>query len=337
MIRCSPLEDLSPQHRKVLGEINGALRQAQKVAISTHIRPDGDAIGSGLALAEMLQQMGKEVRFCNADKAPGHLTRLPHYEIIEQRQVFPEPFDLLILLEGAAPCRNGQACLDTYFTINIDHHVASSQEATLNWVDPQASAVAELIYMLGKSLHIRFTPSMGFNLYAAIISDTGSFKYSNTSARCFFIAADLISTCGFDPTEVSDLIFNSNPLEKILLMQRILATLELHHQGEVATIYHRKGPQESLGIESLDTEDVVAVVRSIHSVNMTFFFKEISSEEYRVSIRSRGLADARAVAAVFSGGGHQNAAGYTFYGPLQAAITAALAAAEKNLPPGQNR
>jgi phosphoesterase RecJ-like protein len=333
MIRSNPVRELSEGDQKTLRDICGALRQAQKVAISAHIRPDGDAIGSGLALAEMLRQMGKEVHFCNADKAPAHLTRLPYYDTIELRQVFPEPFDLLILLEGATPCRNGQGCTDSYFTINIDHHVSSSQDATLNWVDPQAAAVAELIYMLGRALGIRFTPSMGFNLYAALISDTGCFKYSNTSARSLFIAADLISRCGFDPTAVSDLIFNANPLEKILLMQKVLSTLELHLQAEVATIFHRQDSREPLPLESLDTEDLVAVVRSIQSVNMTLFFKEVGPEEYRVSIRSRGRANARAVAACFGGGGHQHAAGYTFHGPIETGIGEALKAAAKHLRP----
>ena len=324
MISYDPSKDLGPNDHKSLSDICGALRQAQKIAISAHIRPDGDAIGSGLALMEMLTQMGKEVHFCNADQAPFPLTGLPFYERVETLLVYPEQFDLLILLEGASPCRCGQNGLENYFTINIDHHAASPMDATLNWVDARAAAVAELIYMLGKSLPIRFTRSMGFNLYAAILSDTGSFKYSNTTSRTLFIAADLVARCAFDPAEVTDLIFNSNPLEKVKMLQKVLATLQIHFAGQVATIIFRTSFLERLSLQEVETEDIVSIVRSIEGVNMTLFFKEIAAEQYRVSIRSRGSANAQLVAAHFSGGGHEHAAGYNYDGPLEQGIVEAL-------------
>ncbi len=324
MISYNPLDELSESGKKSLKDICSALKQAEKIAISAHIRPDGDAIGSGLALMEMLRQLGKEVHFCNADQAPFPLTRLPYYESVEHRQVFPEQFDLLILLEGASTCRCGQESLDRYFTINIDHHATSSQNATLNWVDPQAAAVAELIYMLGKCLSIRFTSSMGFNLYAAVISDTGCFKYSNTTFRTLFIAADMVKSCGFDPTAVSDLIFNSNPLEKIKMLQQVLTTLEIHLDGQVATIFYRKSFMEKLQLKDVDTEDVVAIVRSIYGVNMTIFFKEMETDQFRVSIRSRGQANAQFVASRFEGGGHQHAAGFNFTGSIEQGIASVL-------------
>jgi len=325
VIHFNPFAELSTDHQKALSDICGALKQAQKIAISAHIRPDGDAIGSGLALLEMLNQMGKEVHFCNADKASFPLTGLPDYNTIENRQIYPEQFDLLILLEGATPCRCRQDGLENYFTINIDHHSSCKQDATLNWVDSAAAAVAELIYLLGKSLPIRFTPSIGFNLYAAIISDTGSFKYSNTTARTLFIAADLIKTCEFNPAAVSDLIFNSNPLEKVRMLQKVLATLQIHLEGQVATIYYLKSFMNTPTIEDFDSEDVVAVVRSIYGVNITLFYKEVEPQQYRVSIRSRGNANAQLIAAHFDGGGHQHAAGFNFQGTLEQAINSSLA------------
>ncbi len=324
MIDYDPFHELTDADQKILSRICDAIRQAEKIAISAHIRPDGDAIGSGLALLEMLRQMGKEVHFCNADQAPFPLSRLPYYETIEQRQVYPEQFDLLILLEGANSCRCGQDGLDRYFTINIDHHASSARDATLNWVDAHAAAVAELIYLLGRRLPIRMTESMGFNLYAAVIADTGSFKYSNTTARTLFIAADLVRRCGFDPATVSDLIFNSNPPEKIRMLQRVLSTLQIHQNGEVAVIHYRSDFMENLQLKDVDTEDVVAIVRSILGVNMTLFFKEVEPERFRVSIRSRGQANAQLIASRFGGGGHQHAAGYNHDGPLESGIQAAL-------------
>ncbi len=324
MIAYDPLKELPEKDRKVLTDICGALKQAEKIAVSAHIRPDGDAIGSGLALLEMLRQMGKDAHFCNADMAPFPMTHLPYYDSIENRQIYPEQFDLLILLEGATPCRCGQNGIENYFTINIDHHATSTQSATLNWVDPGAAAVAELIYMLGKQLSIRFTSSMGFNLFAAIISDTGSFKYSNTTFRTLFIAADLVKSCGFDPTTVTDLIFNSNPLEKIHMLQKVLSTLQIHLDGQVAIIHYLRSFMENLLIEDFDSEDVVAIVRSIYGVNMTLFFKEVEDRQFRVSIRSRGQANAQLIASHFDGGGHQHAAGYNFQGSLEQAMETAL-------------
>ncbi|UCH97917.1 MAG: DHH family phosphoesterase, partial [Candidatus Aminicenantes bacterium] len=203
------------------------IRNSRRIAITSHIRPDADCIGSGLALYSMIEQLGKEVHFFNLDKAPFPLTELPGYEKIKYGQIYPDPFDIVVLIEGGTEDRTGMNYLDKYFTINIDHHATSSFCCDLNWVVPDAGAAGELVYQLADELGIQWTRDIGFNLYAALSSDTGSFKYSNTTTKALAIASQLVKKCHFTPVEVSDLLFNSNPLEKVQMIQKVLSTLEL--------------------------------------------------------------------------------------------------------------
>jgi phosphoesterase RecJ-like protein len=253
------------------------IRRSRRTAISSHVRPDADSIGSGLALYLMLRQMGKEVAFFNADPAPSPLDRLPGYGHIRIGQIHPRPFDLVLLIEGGSEERSGQRGLSGYFCVNIDHHASGGD------------------------------------------ADTGSFKYSNTTPVSLAIAADLARRGGFAPFEVSNLLFNSNPREKILMLTRVLSTLEMSLEGRVAMIDFRRDFLERLTLKEIETEDIIAIARSIDGVRVVLFFKEIADDYYRVSIRSRGEFSARQVAQAFQGGGHQHAAGFFYRGGLAAA------------------
>jgi bifunctional oligoribonuclease and PAP phosphatase NrnA len=297
-------------------EIAAAIRQAGTIAISSHMRPDGDSIGSGLALMLMLQQLGKSVRFCNVDRAPHPINRLPGYDQIEFRQIDPEPFDAVILIEGGSEERTGQKNLARYHTINIDHHATSVFESTINWVVPEAAAVGELIYQLGRELGITMTRDIAFNLYTAIASDTGSFKYSNTTAQSLQIASDLALAGGFTPHEVSNLLFNSNSHEKIVMLGKVLSTLELVLNNQVVLIEFRRSFLNQLSLKDVETEDIITIARSIDGAQVVLFFKEIEQNYYRVSIRSRESVSAQNVAQKFKGGGHNHAAGFFYSGSL---------------------
>jgi bifunctional oligoribonuclease and PAP phosphatase NrnA len=303
----------------VKAKIAEKLHQVQRVAIASHIRPDADSIGSGLALSLMLRQLGKDVCYCNTDPAPRPLSRLPGYGQIEYRQIHPEPFDAVVLIEGGTEERTGQKHLPDYFTINIDHHGTSTNDADLNWVVPEAAAVGELIYELGLELGIAFDRDIAFNLYAAIASDTGSFKYSNTSYRALHIAAELVRHGGFAPVDVSNLLFNSNPLEKIRMMTRVLSTLEMALDARVAMIEFHRSFLPALNLHEIETEDIISIARSINDVQVLLFFKEIEDGLYRVSIRSRDDFSAQKVAQEFNGGGHHHAAGFFYRGDLASA------------------
>jgi len=295
------------------------VKNSQRIAITCHIRPDADCIGSGLALFYMLKQMGKDVFFYNIDKAPFPLTELPGYHVIEYRQIYPSPFDIVVLLEGGTEDRTGMNHLDKYFTVNIDHHATSSHCCNINWIDSGAGAAGELVYDLAKELNIKWTREIGFNLYAAISSDTGSFRYSNTTARGLHIASELVKKCHFAPVEVSDLLFNSNHLEKVQMIQKVLATLELQLDNRVALIVFKREFLNHLSLKEIETEDVISIARSIRNVEVTLFLKEIEDNHFRVSIRSRGDICSQEVARTFNGGGHPHAAGFFFKGDLASA------------------
>jgi phosphoesterase RecJ-like protein len=295
------------------------IRGARTMAISSHVRPDADSIGSGLALFFMLQQMGKAPAFFNTDHAPCPINKLPGYEKIRYGQIHPQPFDLVILIEGNSEERTGQKNLRDYFRIHIDHHAAADGDAAINWVVPGAAAVGELVYELGLELGVEFSRDIAFNLYAAIASDTGSFKYSNTTPASLAIASDLARRGGFAPFEVSNLLFNSNPPEKIRMLTRVLSTLEMALDGRVAMIHFRREFLERLSLKDIETEDIIAAARSIDCVQVVLFFKEIADDYFRVSIRSRDDFSARRVAQAFQGGGHHHAAGFFYHGDLDGA------------------
>lgn len=239
---------------------------------------------------------------------------------------------MVILIEGGTEERTGITHLDSYFTINIDHHATSAFISTINWVDPKAAAVGELIYELAKELAVPLTRDIGFNLYAAISSDTGSFKYSNTTTKSLQIAAQLVKQCHFQPVEVSELLFYSNHLEKVKMLQKVLATLELHLNGRIAIIDFKQDYLESLSLKDIETEDIISIARSIRGVDVTLFFKEIGEHYYRVSIRSRGHINSQLVAKMFNGGGHAHAAGFFYNGEIQAAKKKIIAAIQLQLP-----
>jgi len=316
---------------KVVARISQVLKKAGRIAITSHVRPDADCIGSGLAVAAMLRQLGKEVSFRNIDPAPFPLTRLPGFDSIEYRQIHPDPFDAIVLIEGSTEDRNGQKHLDRYRTINIDHHATGEENADLNWVCPQAGAVGEMIFELGVELGVTFTPDIAFNLYAAIASDTGSFKYSNATYRSLFIASELVRLSGISPSDVGNLLFDSNPLEKVRLIQHVLGTLELTMGGQICIIRFERRFLPHLTLNDIETEDIVSIARSILGVRMTLFFKEIGEQRFRVSLRSKGQLNAQRVARHFNGGGHDHAAGFFFDGSFAQARREVLSVVKEQL------
>ena len=307
------------------------IRNSQRIAITCHVRPDADCIGSGLALFFMLKQLDKDVHFFNIDRSPFPLTELPGYDVIEFRQMYPESFDIVILIEGGTEDRTGMNHLDKYYTINIDHHATSSQCCDLNWIIPDASAAGELVYDLANELPIQWTKDIGFNLFAAISSDTGSFKYSNTTAKSLEIGSRLVKQCHFTPVEVSDLLFNSNHPEKVQMIQKVLSTLELLENKRVALIIFRRSFLTRLSLKDIETEDVISIARSILGVDVTLFFKEIEDNYFRVSIRSRGDICSQEVARAFNGGGLPHAAGFFFRGEIETAKKEILAVVKKQM------
>lgn len=297
-----------------LRRIAQKIRDCRRIAITSHLRPDGDSICTSLALALAAESLGKRASIINRDRTPFPFILFPDCQKIQIGQIYPKACDVIILLECADVSRSGQRNLDGYFKINIDHHYSNGHYADINWVDPQASAVGEMAVALCERLDVPLTPRIANHLYCAIVSDTGSFQFSNTSAKSFQACYRLVRA-GANPIGVSEALFHNYLPQKVKLLGQVLSTLEMNKTGELAIITMFKKNLQALRLKEIDTEDITTVARSIKGVNIVLFFKEMKKDTYRVSIRSKGDAHAAAIAEHFGGGGHAHAAGFTVRGP----------------------
>ncbi|MCP2520280.1 bifunctional oligoribonuclease/PAP phosphatase NrnA [Candidatus Aminicenantes bacterium AC-335-A11] len=302
--------------KDILKKIAEKVRKSEKIAITSHLRPDGDSICTSIALALMFEQLGKHVDLINKDNTPIPFNYFPLSEKIKIGQIRGENYDLIILLECADVSRSGQEYINNNFLINIDHHHSNSYYADLNWVEPASSAVGEMAFYLGEELEIKLTPEIATYLYAAIASDTGSFQFSNTTAEALEICSQLIRA-GANPIEINEILFAQNPPEKIKLLGQVISTLKLSSDGKIAYITMFKKFLDDLKIKELDTEDITTLVRSIKGVEIVVFFKQMGDSRFRVSLRSKGRINAASLAERFGGGGHFHAAGFSISGEYE--------------------
>jgi len=292
---------------------------SRRIAITSHLRPDGDSICTSLALAGMIGRLGKRARIINHDPTPYPFSHMPEVKRITIGQVPARGYDLIILLECANVDRSGMENLGRIYKINIDHHYSNDNYADINWIDPAAAAVGEMAFLLGEKMGAPFTPEIAGHLYCAIVSDTGCFQFSNTTARAFAVCHKLVKL-GASPIKTTEFLFNTNSPEKIKLLGRVLSTLQINNRGNIATIAMFKKYLQALRLKEIDTEDITTLARSIKGVEMVLFFKEMDKDTFRVSIRSKGEANAAAIAESFDGGGHVHAAGFTAFGQYERLI-----------------
>jgi phosphoesterase RecJ-like protein len=312
------------------------IKASKKIAVTSHLRPDGDSLCTARALALMGGLLGKEVSIINHDPTPLPFSGFPDLAGIRIGQIRAADFDTIVLLECADVSRSGHEGLDGAFKINIDHHHSNSPYADINWIDPAAPAVGEMVFDLRHALGIRPTPEIAENLYCAIASDTGSFQFSNTTPRALAAATEL-ARLGANPTGVAEKLYFNNSPEKILLLGRVLTTLTMNGRGTIAIISMFKSDTEALRLKEVDTEDMTTLARSIKGVEMVMFFKEMAPETFRVSLRSKGNANAALVAEHFGGGGHIHASGFTVYGPYERLIREITATVEGLLDADKSR
>lgn len=306
------------------------IAESRRLVITSHLRPDGDSLCTSLALAFAAEQMGKEAAVINKDRTPVPFRNFPDSSKIRIGQIPPKIYDAVILLECADVSRSGQEEVGDYFKINIDHHYSNDYYAEINWVNPQASAVGEMALELCEKLPVTLTPQIANHLYCAIVSDTGSFQFSNTTAKSFEACAQLVHA-GANPIQVSAALFHNYLPEKVRLLGQVLSTLEMNDDGSIAVISMFKQNLKSLNLSEIDSEDITTLARSIKGVSVVLFFKEMDTDVFRVSIRSKGDAHAAAIAEHFGGGGHAHAAGFTVFGPYERLIKDIPAAVENLL------
>ncbi len=292
-------------------EIVKALRKYSSFVIACHIRPDGDTIGAALGLKRCLEMEGKKVEIFNADPTPKFLQKLPGAETINVGKVPEENFECLIFMETSDYERSGLPPIHSPFSIHIDHHKTSQRFADLNWIDPSYSSVGEMVYELMKEGNFKIDRQAATCFYAAIFSDTGGFRFSNTTSRSLQYASEL-AKLGANPSEVAQLIYESHSRKEIELLVRVLSTLHFDETGRIASmfIFKRFLQELNLSLQDLETESILNVPRSVEEVEVILLFKQLEEKKYRVSLRSKSKVDVRIIAESFGGGGHAQAAGF---------------------------
>jgi phosphoesterase RecJ-like protein len=298
-------------------------RSTPRFILTSHASPDGDAIGSVLALAATLSQIGCKTDIVLADPVPHSYLNLPGVERIRITRTVTEPHTPAILLECDSIERTGLQGLEGRSLINIDHHASGKSFASINWIDENACAVAALVYRIAKAAEVRVTTQIATCLYAAILSDTGSFNYSSTNAETFAIAHDL-TTCGANPGQIARDLFFSNPESKVRLLGTALSNMQCDGQVAWSWVTHRD--MDHAGAAAEDCEGVVNYLIGISGVESAVFLRELPDESlFRLSIRSKGKIDVAQIAEIFGGGGHRSASGCTLEGPLETATARILA------------
>jgi phosphoesterase RecJ-like protein len=313
-----------------LARAAAALGAAPSVAVVSHVNPEGDAIGSVLAAVLALRGAGKRTGAFNADPAPPGLQHLPGVAELRREVPRDRPFACYLVLDTADLPRTG-GLLDgrprDTVVLNVDHHPGNTRFGDVNWVEPGASSAGEMVYRLLREMALPILPDVAANLYAAILTDTGGFRYGNTTAESLRVAAELVTAGAVPETIAQGLVANRDPREWRLLSE-VLAGLTVTAGGRVAWIEVTAAARQRAGVGLEVTEDFIQYPRNLAGVRLAVAFKEISADEVRVSLRSYGEVDAARLAGAFGGGGHRNAAGCTVRDGLAAAKAQVLAAAE---------
>ncbi|HEY7502070.1 MAG TPA: bifunctional oligoribonuclease/PAP phosphatase NrnA [Vicinamibacterales bacterium] len=289
----------------------------QRFLITSHARPDGDSIGSQLAMAFALDALGKQVRIVNADAAPDHYREFPGMSRIEIAPSTSAEADALIVMECSDLSRTGVGGLDGRYTINIDHHAGNRMYGALNWFDESAAACGEMVFDLIRSLGVALSTEIATHIYLAILTDTGSFHHSNITPRTFDICRQAVEA-GVNPAAMARRVFDSNSFGKLKLIGALLDAMELTDAGRLAVLYMDDAMLAACGCTHNDTEGVINLPLTAREIQAVVFFKGGSNGDVRVSMRSKYDVDVRVVANEYGGGGHKNAAGFTVNGPLAA-------------------
>jgi len=294
----------------------------QRFLLTSHARPDGDAVGSALACGQILRSMGKQVDVVLSDGVPYIYRPLPFADQVVQTNRVNGGYEAAIILECDGIARTRLEGLESNFIINIDHHYSGKLFGQVNWIDPQACATAEMIYRLGCEAGVKITKEIATCLYTAVMTDTGSFRFAGTSDRTFALAAELVR-CGADPVQCAQNVYFTNPTSKMRLLGAALSTL--HREGSLVWMHVTRAQIDYCGAFDEDTEGLVNYAISIAGVQIAVFFRELPDRRFRVSLRSKGAVNVAAVAAKFGGGGHVNASGCSLDGPLLVATERVLA------------
>jgi phosphoesterase RecJ-like protein len=306
----------------MLREVLKHIEQRSRFVLTSHARPDGDAIGSALACGQILRAMGKEAEVVLHDGVPRIYRPLPFADKVVQAERVNGNYEAAIILECDSIQRTRLLGLEERFLISIDHHVSGRPFAHVNWIDPKAVATAEMVYRLAREAGVKISPEIATCLYTAVLTDTGSFMFEGTNEHTFALARELV-LAGADPARCARSVYFGHSTAKMRLLGAALSNL--HREGSLAWISVSQEQMESCHAKEEDCEGLVNYALSIQDVEVAVFFRELPGGRFRVSLRSKGDLNVAAVAERFGGGGHQCASGCSVDGPLSVATARVLA------------
>ena len=297
----------------MLSQVVELIESKRRFAITSHIRPDGDSLGSSLGLYWLLRALDKDVAVIMRDPVPHAYQQLPGAGDVRVTPQVDPTYNAVFVIECSDITRPGLIDLEKQVVVNIDHHSTTALFGTINWIDSTASAVGEMIYNLCKATGVRVTKEIAECVYTALITDTGSFHYSNTTERTFKVASELVRT-GVKPAKTAEAVFASYPWSRIQLMGAVLSTARRDESGRVACMRQSLEMREAAKASDEDADGFVNYPLTVGEVEAVAMLKESSPGIYRTSLRSKGEVNVAKVAEKFGGGGHRNAAGCTLKG-----------------------
>jgi bifunctional oligoribonuclease and PAP phosphatase NrnA len=297
----------------MLSQVVELIESKRSFAITSHIRPDGDSLGSSLGLYWLLQALDKDAEVIMRDAVPNSYRHLPGWQKVRITPDVDRHYEAVFVIECSDITRPGLVNLDKQHVVNIDHHSTTALFGAINWIDSTASAVGEMIYNLCKATGVRVTTEIAECVYTALITDTGSFHYSNTTERTFKVASELVRT-GVKPAKTAESVFASYPWSRIQLLGDVLSTAKRDTSGKVACMRQTLDMQKRSAASEEDTDGFVNYPLTVAEVEAVALLKECSPGVYRTSLRSKGDVNVARVAEMFGGGGHRNAAGCTLKG-----------------------
>lgn len=313
---------------KIPRELVSVLKKEKVFLLAAHLSPDGDAIGSALALADALESIGKEVHVYNKDLIPESYRFMPGYKRFRsglKKSLSQKP--VLVLLDCNSPERAGLEQYSFRKSVVIDHHATETDFGDIRWVVPSAAATGLMVFYLVEAMGVRVTRDMAINLYTAIAVDTGTFRYSNTSAEVLRASTELVEA-GASPAAISECLYERWEENRFDLLVMTLKNLEI--KSDVAVMHVTKDMLEKTGTKPEDTENFSNLPRMIKSVKIAALFRDMGNGFWKVSLRSKGKVNVAKIAELYGGGGHMNAAGFRTRDSLKSAKEKLLLAVKKS-------
>lgn len=291
------------------------IRRGRRFVVASHQRPDGDAIGSAMAMALALRALGKDAVVVTDAIPPVFLQPFPDVAGIHISPEITEAFDAALIMECSELSRTGVKGLDHSPVMNIDHHPGNTGYGAINWVDESAAACGEMVFTLIEALGVPLTPAIATHVYLAVLTDTGSFHFSHLSPRTYEIARRCVEA-GADPQWIARTHYDSNSLSRVRIFGAVMNGMVIVDEGRVALLSITRATMADLGGTNDDLEGLINFPLTVKDIEAVAFFKEVGDGDWRVSLRSKGRVDIGAIARTFGGGGHTNAAGCSATGTL---------------------